>query len=65
MNDHRLNVICKACNEGHAIIGDCATECSACGASIDMDTGEPFIIDGKVIYTAQFGGKNFAYRGEK
>jgi len=56
MDVYKENVICKACNKGHAIVGDCATKCSNCGASIDPDTGEPFTSNGGVVYCGQFGG---------
>jgi hypothetical protein len=60
LETHRLTIKCKACNQGHVIIGDCATECSVCGASIDMDTGEPFrYSNGDIVYCITFGGKNF------
>lgn len=59
MDIHKKDVICKACNEGYAIISDCATECSNCGASINMDTGEPFRHEnGSVVKCGQFGGRH-------
>jgi len=59
MKEEKKNVICKACNEGYAVVGDCATECSNCGASIDMNTGEPFTVNGKVVHCSSFGGTGF------
>lgn len=41
------------------IVGDCATECEECGASVDMDTGEPYKdLKGNVVYCGSFGGRH-------
>ena len=59
MDIERKDIICQACKKGYAIIGDCATECSHCGASLDMDTGEPFRhTDGTIVYCGCFGGRH-------
>lgn len=49
---------CKLCG-GEIVVGDFATECLGCGASIaDVETGEPYYLDGKPVYVAQFGGRD-------
>lgn len=59
MSDERVEVKCGACGEVGLIIGDCATECEHCGASVDPETGEPFTgTDGKIVYCSQFGGRH-------
>ena len=54
----KKKVICQSCKKGHAIIGNYATSCSHCGASINPDTGTPYMVDGKPVYTAQLNGKD-------
>lgn len=50
----RKNTIkCKVCGGG-IVIGEYATECMKCGASLHPDTGEPFIIDDKVVKVSSF-----------
>ena len=46
------------CCHAKIIVGMFASECSGCGASVDKDSGEPFMDDGKIVYTWQFGGIN-------
>jgi ribosomal protein S27E len=51
---------CGACGHIGIIVGECATECEHCGASVDMDTGEPYRDSktGEVTYCGQFGGRH-------
>lgn len=39
---------CKLCG-GELEVRECVTECMNCGASVYPETGEPFIVDGKVV----------------
>lgn len=56
--DRRKEIKCRACGHIGIIVGDCATECEKCGASVDMETGEPYKSDGKIVYCWQFGGRH-------
>ena len=58
MPDERRAIKCGACGHVGIIVGDCATECEKCGASVNMDTGKPYMDDGKVVYCGQFGGRH-------
>lgn len=59
MTDERKEIKCGACGHVGIIVGDCATECEECGASVDMDTGEPFRDqEGNVVYCGSFGGRH-------
>ncbi len=56
--DEYKEIKCGACGHIGVTVGDCATECDSCGASVDMDTGEPFKdSDGKIVHCCQFGGR--------
>ncbi len=49
---------CKVCG-GTLVIGDCATQCMSCGASVNPDTGEPYRHDnGRVVQCGCFGGRH-------
>ncbi|MFA5132853.1 MAG: hypothetical protein WC444_06030 [Candidatus Paceibacterota bacterium] len=50
---------CGACGHIGINIGACASECSKCHASVDPNTGEPFMVDGRIVYSWQFGGIDF------
>jgi hypothetical protein len=59
MADERREIKCSACGHVGIIVGDCATECEECGASVDMDTGEPYRgREGKVVHCGSFGGRH-------
>ena len=59
MTDERNEIKCGACGHIGVVVGDCATECEKCGASVDMDTGEPFKnTDGTIVHCGQFGGRH-------
>jgi len=55
----RKNIKCGACGHIGITIGDCASECESCGASVNPDNGTPYMDNGKVVHTYQFGGINF------
>jgi hypothetical protein len=56
--DERLEIKCGACGHVGLIVGAYATECDKCGASVNMDTGEPYRdSSGEVVYCGQFGGR--------
>lgn len=49
---------CKLCG-GEIVVGDFAAECLGCGVSIkDVETGEPYMSDGKPVYVSQFSGRD-------
>ena len=53
---NKKEVRCKACR-GRIRIGDCATECLDCGASVSPETGELFkYSSGRVVKCSDFGG---------
>ena len=56
-NDKKLDIKCKVCG-GDLIEGACATECMKCGASVNPETGEPYMDGGKVVKVGSFGGRN-------
>lgn len=59
MSEERKEIKCGACGHIGIIVGMFATECEGCGASVDMETGEPFKDnEGKIVYCCQFGGRN-------
>jgi ribosomal protein S27E len=56
--DERLEIKCGNCDHVGIIMGDCATECEQCGASVDPETGKPYTLsDGTVVKCYQFGGR--------
>ena len=51
-------VKCKVCG-GDLVMGDCATECMKCGASVNPETGEPYRHDdGRPVQCGYFGGRH-------
>ncbi len=58
MNILLRDIRCGAC-KGSVNMQDCATVCNECGASVNPDTGEPYMDNGKVVKASQFGGGGF------
>lgn len=57
LGEKELDIKCKVCG-GDLIMGPCATECMKCGASVDSETGEPYMDGEKVVKVCSFGGRN-------
>ena len=55
--DKKLDIKCKVCG-GDLIEGACATECTKCGASVNPETGEPYMDGNKTVKVGSFGGRN-------